>query len=201
MEIINVTQGSEEWYQARKGFIGASSFGKVLAGGQGKTRTAYMYQVAAERITDEPVETYSNAAMEWGTLTEPQARAMYELDNAIRVEQVGFIKLDDWVGCSPDGLVGESGLIEIKCPNTTTQIETYLNGEVPTIHTPQIQGQLYVTKREWVDFVSFDPRIKNGSAGYFTKRVYRDDEYIKNILCPGLDRFIIDLQALLEKLK
>jgi len=105
------------------------------------------------------------------------------------------------VGCSPDGLVGDSGLIEIKCPNTTTQIETYLKGEIPPTHRPQIQGQLFVTEREWTDFVSFDPRIKNGSASYFEKRVYRDDDYINKTLWPALDRFVDELQELLEKLK
>lgn len=201
MKVLSMEQGSLEWLQARCGMIGASNFSKVLAGGSGKTRTDYMYKVAAERITGNAEASYSNSAMDWGTETEPEARAAYELFESVAVDQVGFIVLNDWVGCSPDGLVGDKGLVEIKCPNTTTQIKTFLSGEMPKTHTPQVQGQLFVCEREWTDFVSFDPRIKSGESQYFKKRVYRDDKYINGTLWPGLERFVNELQELLEKLK
>jgi len=148
MEIITgIDQGTDEWLALRYGWITASKFKDVKAGGAGKTRKSYMYQLAAEAITGERIETYTNEYMEWGTLTEPQARAMYELESGNIVEEVSFIKLDDVnkIGCSPDGLIGDDGMIEIKCPKTTTQIETYLSGKMPTGHNAQVQGQLWVS--------------------------------------------------------
>lgn len=202
MEIItDIEQGTEEWHNLRLGWITASRFKDVLAGGKGLTRKAYMLQLAAEMLTDMKDDSYSNGYMEWGTETEPQARAMYELDNAVEVEQVSFIRHSTMkVGCSPDGLVGDSGMIEIKCPKTTTHIETYLSGSVPTFHTPQIQGQLWVSEREWCDFISFDPRVQS-EVKYLCIRVVRDDDYIKNILEPGISKFSEELFLLMEKLK
>ena len=202
MEIIkDIEQGSPEWFALRYGWITASKFKDVKAGGAGKTRKSYMYQLAAEAITGERIETYSNEYMEWGTATEPQARAMYELDSGNTVEEVSFIKLNevDKIGCSPDGLIGDDGMIEIKCPKTTTQIETYLSGKMPSGHRAQVQGQLWVSGRQWTDFVSFDPRI-DGASSYFCVRVERDEEYIKE-LSRACHDFAIELQAMVEKLK
>lgn len=164
------------------GIMTASKFKDVLAKGAGKTRKAYMYLLAAESITSEPIESFSNEYMEWGTITEPQARAMYELESGNTIEQVAFIKPSEEssVGCSPDGLVGEKGMIEIKCPKTTTQIETFLKGDMPTGHKAQVQGQMWVSEREWCDFVSFDPRIA-GEASYFCTRIHRDPDYIDEL--------------------
>jgi putative phage-type endonuclease len=183
VEIIkDIQQGSEEWHAMRLGFITASRFKDVIAGGQGKMRKAYMYQLAAETLTGEREDSFSNQYMEWGTATEPQARSMYEFDSGSTVEEVTFVKLNtlNKIGISPDGLIGEDGGIEIKCPKTTTQIETYLSGKMPTSHKAQVQGSLWVTGREWWDFVSFDPRI-DGSASFFLQRIYRDKEYIKEL--------------------
>ena len=183
MEIIkDIQQGSEEWHAMRLGFITASRFKEVIAGGQGKSRKAYMYQLAAETLTGEREESFSNQYMEWGTATEPQARSMYEFDSGNTVEEVTFVKLNtvNKIGISPDGLIAEDGGIEIKCPKTTTQIETYLSGKMPASHKAQVQGSLWVTGREWWDFVSFDPRI-DGAASFFLQRIYRDEEYIKDL--------------------
>lgn len=187
MEIItDIEQGSEEWLQLRLGWITASRFKDVISNGRGgapsKTRKSYLYQLAAEAITGELTESYSNEYMEWGTQTEPQARAMYELDSGNDVDEVTFIKWNqvNKVGISPDGLVGGNGGLEIKCPKTTTQIETFLSGKMPTCHKAQVQGSLWVTGREWWDFVSFDPRI-DGEASYVCYRQYRDDDYIKEL--------------------
>jgi putative phage-type endonuclease len=201
MEIItNIEQGSEEWHAMRLGWITASRFKDVIAGGQGKTRKAYMYQLAAEAITGEREESFSNQYMEWGTATEPQARSMYEFDSGNTVDKVTFVKLNktNEIGISPDGLIGEDGGIEIKCPKTTTQIETYLSGKMPTSHKAQVQGSLWVTGREWWDFVSFDPRI-DGAAGFFLQRIYRDEDYIKELEKKCLD-FEIELLATINML-
>lgn len=205
MEIItDIEQGSEEWHELRYGWVTASKFKDVMASGRGgaesKTRKAYMLQLAAECLSDMRVETYTNEYMEWGTQAEPQARSMYEFESGNRVDQVAFIRHGTLkVGCSPDGLIGDGGMIEIKCPKSTTQIETFLSGDMPSQHKPQVQGQLWVSGREWCDFLSFDPRI-NGKAGYFLKRVHRDDDYIKKIeqkVC----EFCTELFDLIEELK
>jgi len=201
MEVIkDVEQGTEEWHKLRFGWITASKFKDVIAGGAGKTRKSYMYQLASEILTEERAESYSNEYMEWGTQTEPQARAMYEFESGNTVDQVTFIRHGELkAGCSPDGLVGDNGLIEIKCPKTSTQIETFLSGKMPTTHNAQVQGQLWVSEREWTDFVSFDPRI-NGTASYFCTRVYRDETYISN-LAEKVKTFEHELLEMLEKLK
>ena len=201
MQIIdNIEQGSDEWIALRFGWITASKFKDVLAGGQGKTRKSYMYNIASEILTGERAESFSNEYMEWGTQTEPQARAMYELRTGNKVEQVSFIKHGTLKsGCSPDGLIGDDGMIEIKCPKTSTQIETFISGKMPSGHNAQVQGQLWVSGRAWCDFVSFDPRI-NGAASYMCIRVERNEEYIKN-LETSVSVFEKDLNELLIKLR
>jgi putative phage-type endonuclease len=200
MQIIHdIEQGTEEWHNLRLAMPTASRFKDVLAKGSGATRKAYLYQLAAESITGLREDSYSNKYMEHGTETEPQARAMYELSTAQSVTQVAFIKHDFInIGCSPDGLIGDDGIIEIKCPKTTTQIETYLSGKMPTCHIPQVQGQLWITERLWCDFISFDPRI-NGESSFMCVRVMRDDDYIKN-LQSELVTFNNELNLLIEKL-
>lgn len=183
MEIITgIEQGTDEWLALRYGWITASKFKDVMSKGQGKTRKAYMYHLAAEAITGERAESFTNEYMEWGTENEPVARAMYELETGYEVDQVSFIKLDEAnkIGCSPDGLIGDDGMVEFKCPKTTTQIETFLSGKMPSLHKGQVQGQLWVSDRQWTDFVSFDPRI-DGDSGYFCVRIERDEEYIKEL--------------------
>lgn len=200
MQIIrDIDQGTEAWLKLRLAVITASKYKDVLAGGKGLTRSSYMRQLAAEAITGQRVESFTNSAMEWGTEHEPQAKAMYELMQCEEVEEVAFIKHDTInTGVSPDGLIGCAGLIEIKCPNTTTQIETFLSGKMPTGHIPQVQGQLWVSEREWCDFVSFDPRI-NGKSSFFCVRVHRDDEYI-NKLESAVIKFDSELQEMIDKL-
>ena len=201
MEVItDIEQGSEDWHKLRYGWVTASRFKDVMAKGAGKTRKSYMYQLAAEALTDLRVEGFTSEAMLWGTETEPQARAMYEFDSGNTVDEIAFIRYRDGlkIGCSPDGLIGDDGLIEIKCPKTTTQIETIVSGKMPNSHKPQVQGQLWISGREWCDFVSFDPRI-NGSASYFCITVERDEEYIKE-LAAGVEAFESELKKLVESL-
>lgn len=200
MQIIsNIEQGTDEWFEMRLGVITASRFKDVLAKGKGITRTNYMMELAAERITSEKAEGFTNQYMEWGTQTEPQAIAMYEFDNAVQVDRITFVKHDIiTAGYSPDGFVNGDGLIEVKCPKTTTQIETFLSGEMPSGHKPQVQGGLWISEREWCDFISFDPRIKTQSS-YFCIRVYRDEDYIKNLELE-VKRFEDELNELVSKL-
>ena len=197
--VTGIEQGSDEWLQMRAGKVTASNFSKVMAKGAGKTRKTYLYQLAAEILTSAPIETFKNAAMEWGNECEPQARAMYEFNEDVEVEEVAFIHGMDGVGVSPDGLVGHAGLLEIKSPNTTTQIERYLSGKFPSTYKAQVQGQIWVSDRAWCDFVSFDPRIE-GKASYFKIRVQRDDEYIAE-LEKEVKLFINDLSEVLQKLR
>jgi len=206
MEIItDIEQGSEEWLNLRMGWITASKFKDVISNGRGgnpsKTRLSYMYQLAAEALSNERVEGFTNEYMEWGTATEPQARAMYEFDSGNETSEVAFIKWNNSnkIGISPDGLIGDNGGLEIKCPKTTTQIETYLSGKMPSTHKPQVQGSMWVTGRDWWDFVSFDPRI-DGAAGYFCVRVERDEKYIKELEEKCL-AFEYELLEIIKKLK
>lgn len=206
MEVITgIEQGSEEWLAMRLSFITASRFKDVMSGGRGgapsKTRLTYMRELAAESITGQRAEGFSSEYMEWGTKTEPQACAMYELDSGNDVDHPAFVKWspDHRIGISPDGLVGEDGGLEIKCPKTTTQIETFLSGKMPGYHKGQVQGSLWVTGREWWDFVSFDPRI-DGEASYFCQRQYRDEEYIEELSKKCLE-FEKDLISMIDKLR
>ena len=128
---------------------------------------------------------------------EAYAREYYEAINKCKVEQVGFIELDDYIGCSPDGLVGDDGLIEIKCPNSTTHIDTLLTQKVPTGYIKQMQGQMWVSGRQWCDFVSFDPRVKD--RPFWSKRVMRDDKIIAELEI-GIDMFVREMMTMENEL-
>ena len=159
MIIHDVIQKSPEWRQVRCGKIGASDISDVLAKGQGKTRKTLMLRVLAERLSGIPQETYCNSAMDWGTEHEPFARNMYEMETSCSVKQVGFVEWDEYAGCSPDGLVGDDGLVEIKCPNTSTHLSYILANKMPATYVNQVQAQMWVAERKWCDFVSYDPRV------------------------------------------
>jgi len=202
--ITDVEQGSPEWLQMRLGVITASKFKDVISSGRGsapsKTRQSYMYQLAAETVTGQGQDFYSNEFMVWGTETEPEARTVYELKSGNKVNEVAFVKLDNLnVGVSPDGLIGEDGGIEIKCPKTSTQIETFLSGKMPSYHKAQVQGCMWVTGREWWDFVSYDPRI-DGEASYFCQRIERDENYITDLSKKCVE-FQNELEEIINKLK
>lgn len=196
MQVVYCEQGTPEWHALRCGRITASRFADVLSKGAG--RRTYMLKTAAERLTGIVEEGYSNAAMEWGVEHEPQARAMYELVTDCEVEEVGFIIHSGYIGVSPDGLVGDVGLIEIKCPNTSTHLDTIDRGKVPAKYIKQIQGQLWVSGRAWCDFISFDPRIK-GDGSLFIKRVHRDEKLIAEIE-EGCLNFIAEMEAIIKKI-
>ena len=176
-------QRTEEWFNQRLGKVTASAIANVIAKtktGVSASRENYSTQLTLERLTGQQAEFYTNSAMEWGTATEPQARQHYELYRDVFVDEVGFITHPtiEMSGASPDGFVGEEGLVEIKCPESKTQMETLLNQKVPTKYIPQMQWQMACTGRKWCDFVSFDPRMPE-NLQIFVQRVERNDEYIK----------------------
>lgn len=157
-------QGSQEWLQERCGRVTASRVADVMAttkSGPGAARKNYMAQLLTERLTGTVAEGFTNEAMRWGTEKEPQARAMYELQTGLDVVEVGFVPHPDLegTGASPDGLVGDSGLVEIKCPQTATHIETLRGGGIDRKYVLQMHHQMICTERDWCDFVSFDPRL------------------------------------------
>lgn len=178
-------QGSAAWFAARCGLVTASRVADVVAktkSGWGTSRANYMAELIAERLTGQPAEKFSNAAMQWGTDTEPQARAAYEFFHEVTVETVGFVKHPEIgdSGASPDGLVGDKGLVEIKCPNTATHIDTLLNQAIPAKYDTQMQWQMACTQREYCDFVSFDPRLP-ADLSLYIERVDRNDERIAEL--------------------
>ncbi len=186
MKIIETCeQGSAEWLAMRLGKVTASKVSDVLSKGRGsapsKMSETYMIELIAEVLTGNSKPFFENDAMRWGTETEPQARAMYAVNNDfVDVKEVAFVEHNEQVGISPDGLIGEDGLLEIKCPNTTTQIKRALSNDYSADYKAQIQMQLWVTERKWCDFLSFDPRL-DCEAGYLQQRVFRDEEYIEEM--------------------
>lgn len=183
--MTEIIQGSGEWKRLRLGKVTASKVADVIAKtktGYSASRANYMAQLIAERLTDTPAETYTNAAMQHGTDTEPEARAAYEFYQGVTVEEVAFVAHPqiDQAGCSPDGLVGSDGLVEIKCPNTATHLETLLGQNIPGKYEAQMQFQMACTGRAWCDFVSYDPRMPENMR-VFVKRLNRDDRRIKEI--------------------
>lgn len=175
-------QRSEEWFAARLGKVTASRVADLMAKtktGYSASRANYMADLIVERLTSQKVEGFTNAAMQWGTDTEPQARAAYEFLTDAEVVEEGFVlhpRIADF-GASPDGLVEGVGLLEIKCPNTAAHLEVLLSGTVPSKYVTQMQAQMACTGREWCDFVSFDPRMP-GEMQMFLKRVDRDHAFI-----------------------
>jgi putative phage-type endonuclease len=197
-------QRTDEWFQARLGKVTASKVSDVMAktkSGYAASRDNYMAQLVVERMTNKQSETFTNAAMEWGTQQEPFARAAYEIKQGVVVEEVGFIDhpLIKMAGASPDGLVGDDGLVEIKCPNTATHIETLLTQTVSAKYYAQMQWQMACTNRDWCDFVSFDPRMPEG-AQLFISRVQRDPESIKEMEAE-VKKFLVEVDSKVDQLK
>jgi putative phage-type endonuclease len=197
-------QRTEEWFSARLGKVTASRVADVVAktkSGYSASRANYMAQLVVERMTNKQAESYSNAAMEWGTEQEPLARAAYEAEVGVLVDEVGMIDHPtvEMSGASPDGLVGDDGLVEIKCPTTATHIDTLMGEEAPKKYYDQMQWQMACTGRKWCDFVSFDPRMPEGLQ-LFVKRVERNDEYIA-MLESEVATFLQEVSDKVNKLK
>ena len=179
---IAVQQGSQEWFALRAGKVTASRVADILAKtktGPSASRQNYLIELALQRTTGIIQESYTNAAMEWGTQTEPQARVAYEVNTNNFVDQVAFIDHPNiaWFGCSPDGLVSDRGLVEIKCPNSATHWEYFKAKKAPNKYVIQMQAQMAVTGRDWCDFISFDPRMPDRSQ-LLIAQVPKDSEFI-----------------------
>lgn len=178
-------QGSDAWLLERCGNVGASRIADIVAktkNGPAASRANYMAQLVAERLTGRPLESFTSAAMQHGTATEPEARDAYSLRCDVEVVQVGFIPHPSIgkSGASPDGLVGDDGLCEIKCPNTATHIETLLGGSIERRHLLQMQWQMACTGRDWCDYASYDNRMP-GSMALHVRRVLRDPVLIAEL--------------------
>jgi putative phage-type endonuclease len=196
-------QRTEEWFATRCGKVTASRVADIIAktkSGYSTSRENYLAQLVCERMTGKPAESYSNAAMQWGTDQEPFARAAYEAAKDVLVEEIGFAihPIITSAGASPDGLVGLFGLVEIKCPNTATHIQTLLNQKVPEKYNDQMQWQMACTGRQWCDFVSFDPRMEEGLQ-LFIKRVEYHSLYVAELEKEVIN-FLMDVEDKIQKL-
>lgn len=178
-------QGTDEWKRARFGSVGASMIADVMAKGktgEAATRKNLRAKLVAERMTGQSEDGFTSAAIQRGNDLEPIARAAYEIKSGNFVDQVGWIRHPDiaYTGCSPDGLVGDDGLVEIKCPNTATHIEYLKTRKPPREYLLQMQWQMEVTGRKWCDWVSFDDRMPE-KLQLMIVRVNRDDEFLAEI--------------------
>jgi len=186
MQVINIEQGTPEWLQARKGVVTGSRFKDVVTPSKGelsKSSEKYMYELVAERM-GATIDFYQNEHMQRGNDLEPMARATYEFVKDCKVDEVGFCLSDSkLVGVSPDGLIGEDGGLEIKCPKETTHISYLVKGELPSIYKPQVQGSMWITGRKWWDFMSYHPDLPP-----LIIRIPRDEEYISKME-DGITRF------------
>ena len=198
-----IEQRSDAWFSARLGKVTASRVADVIAktkSGYSASRDNYMAQLICERLTGQQGESFTNAAMTWGTETEPLARSAFEAYADVMVEEVGFVphpRIRD-SGASPDGLVGLVGMLEIKCPNTATHIDTLLTQTVPSKYITQMQWQMACCERQWCEFVSFDPRLPQ-DLQLFVKRVEFNQTYVA-MLEEEVINFLEELEIKVAKL-
>lgn len=197
MQIFDCEQYSPEWWACRLGLPTASMFGAVLAKGKGgaesKTRRTYMLKLAGERLTSEPADAYTNSHMDRGKEMEPEARALYAMMTDAEPRQVGFIR-NGKAGCSPDSLIGEDGILEIKTALPHILIGYWLADIFPAEHVAQCQGQLWVTGRKWVDIAIYWPKLP-----LFVKRAERDEDYIAKLANAVAD-FDGEVAAIVERI-
>jgi len=203
MRLVDCEQGTDEWLAARCGKATASRVADIIAetkSGPSAMRTNYHAELVAERLTGTPASKFTNGAMQWGTDTEPEARQVYAMTHAVEVVEVGLVihPTIDMSAASPDGLVGDDGMVEIKCPNTATHIATLLDQKVPAKYATQMQWQMACTGRTWSDFVSYDPRMP-GNMSMFVQRVERDDAVIDDLTAEVV-RFLADVDKTVAEL-
>ncbi len=194
IEIFDCAQGTPEWYAARLGIPTASNFAAIRAKGEGKVRRTYMMKLIGEIMTGESAYNFTNDHTERGHEIEPDARNLYAFYLDVEPVQVGFIR-NGRKGASPDSLVGTNGMSEIKTKLPHIQAEVLLADRLPPEHVAQCQGNLWVAEREWIDFVSYWPKMP-----LFVKRVYRDEAYIKS-LSSEVDLFLAEMDTYLATLR
>jgi len=198
-----IEQGTPEWFEQRIGKVTASRIADIIAKtktGMSSSRANYMAQLVAERLTGQVAESFKSGAMQHGTETEPMARSAYETETGQMVTEVAMIQhpIIEMAGASPDGLVGEDGLVEIKCPNTATHIATLIADKAPSQYIPQMMWQMACTGRQWCDFVSYDPRMPEDMQ-LFIKRVHRDEKLISEFTDEVI-KFLKEVQETVDKL-
>ena len=201
--MTDIIQGSAEWHALRLGKVTASRVADVVARtktGYGASRANYMAELITERLTGVVQEAYVTASMQWGKDHEEEARTAYEFDSDTAVELVGFVShpMIRFAGASPDGFVGSHGLIEMKCPNTATHIDTLISNAVPGKYTLQMQFQMACTGRNWCDYVSYDPRVPERMR-LFVRRLARDSLII-NDLEREIQKFLAEADAKYKQL-
>lgn len=203
--MTEIEQRTDDWFTARLGKVTASSLYKVLAKtktGYGADRGNYMTQLVLERVTGTKADSYTNAAMQWGIDQEPFARAAYEASRGVMVDEVGFIPHPTIAaaGASPDGLVGDDGMVEIKCPDSKTALECWLaENPVESKYFAQMQWQMRCADRSWCDYVVFDPRMP-AKAQLFVVRVLRDDKWLADVESEVI-KFLAEVDAKVAALK
>ena len=190
-----IEQNTDEWMELRRGKFTASSFSDLFL----KPTTAgyrnAIFKVVYERLTGEQPESFTNDWMQRGHELEPFAVQQYELETFNTVLPGGFFELNDYVGASPDGLIGEDGLLEIKCPAYSTMIQYLMDQKLPTQYKWQVQGQLYVTGRKWTDFFAYHPKLKP-----IIIRIDRDEVMISELEQKLFD-CIKEVETIITKLK
>jgi len=176
IKIHYMPQKSEEWFAIKVGKMSASNANTIRANGAGlKT---YIIEILAEMFSSAEKASYTNEDMERGNNLEDEARKFYEALNDCNVEQVGFVEINNFAGVSPDGLISDEGLIEIKCPNDKTFVKLLLDKKVKKDYFDQMQMQMYATNRKWCDYFCYNP---NFEQCYFLTRVFRDEKAIEEI--------------------
>lgn len=197
MIIHSIKQGTDEWYSARLGVVTASNFKAIITKGSGKTRANYMGKLAHEILTGQLApQNFGSAAMQRGNTLEPEARDIYQEKTGLDVQEVGIAYLNEKkrIAASPDGLIDHEGGLEIKCPLPHTHEKYLIEGKIPKIYVPQVQGSLWVTGRKWWDFVSYAPEFKRNTV---ICRVYRDESYIRRLSTEIL-KFVDELDHLID---
>lgn len=204
MRVENVLQGTAEWMQVKAGSLTGSRFAEVMRtrrdGKQSECRRKLKLELVAERMTGMMTTNYVSQSMTWGIEQEPIARTEYELKTGNDVRLVGYVHHPtlEWAGCSPDGLVNPDGTIEVKCPETTTHVDYLIAKKVPPVYEPQCNWVLACTERDWLDFVSFDPRMPNKHK-LLVVRLYRDEKRIAE-MNEAARLFLIEVDDLYHQL-
>ena len=194
MNSKDIKQGTPEWLQARLGCLTASKANDACAAESTAAYQNYLWQLVAERETQAVEESFVSADMERGSELEPVARAAYEAHTGSFVTQTGFWLHPEikWFGASPDGLVGDDGLIEIKCPRTSTHLRYRSEGKVPTKYKRQMICQLLCTGRKWVDFVSFDNRVRESKQLFIVRYTPTEKEITE--LLESVQKFLQNVE-------
>lgn len=197
--VYECEQGTPEWFEARRGIATASEFAAIIAEGRkkgepSKMRRSYLLRLAAERLTEERIETYTNAFMDRGKTQEDEARDLYAFLSDEPLTRIGFVRNGD-VGCSPDALVGDDGVLEIKTQRADLLIDSLLDGRFPSEYRAQCQGALWVTGRKWVDICLYAPKMPP-----LIRRAGRDDTFIAD-LAKAVEAFNAELAETVERIR